>query len=99
MATVAEMFTLALRHHESGRLAQAEQVYQQILEADPQHADSHHLLGVLAYQMGHFEVALRSIHHALKLNNSNAAYFSNLGLAYESLGNMPQAVACYHQAL
>ena len=45
MPTVSEAFTLALQHHQAGNLPQAEQLYNQILQADPAHADTHHLLG------------------------------------------------------
>ena len=51
MATIAEALALALRHHQAGNLPQAEQLYRQILQADPSHAESCHLLGMLALQL------------------------------------------------
>ncbi len=45
-------FQQALRLHRAGRLAEAEQFYRQILAAVPNHADSLHMLGVLALQSG-----------------------------------------------
>src|SRR5438128_5958950 len=68
VATVAEVFALALQHHEAGHLNQAEQLYQQILDAEPYHADTHHSLGVLAFQRGNYESAVTLIHQALKFN-------------------------------
>ena len=53
MSTIEEVFQLAMEHHQAGRLPQAEQLYRQILSAAPQHADSQHLLGLLAHQSGH----------------------------------------------
>ncbi|MBL8827173.1 MAG: hypothetical protein JNM18_09315, partial [Planctomycetaceae bacterium] len=43
---------MAVRYHETGQLVQAENIYRQILEVDPTHADAWHLLGVVANQTG-----------------------------------------------
>ncbi|HYV39537.1 MAG TPA: tetratricopeptide repeat-containing glycosyltransferase family protein [Gemmataceae bacterium] len=99
MPTVAEIFTLAYRHHQNGAYAQAEQLYSQVLQMDPGHADAHHLLGVLAYQTGRFDQAIASIHKALALTPTAAHYHSNLGLAYRALRQFDQAVVCFREAL
>ena len=64
VATVAETFQTALRHHQAGNLDLAERLYQQILLADPDHGETHHLLGVLAFQKGQFDRAFDSIRQA-----------------------------------
>jgi protein O-GlcNAc transferase len=52
MATVFEAFAIAIQHHQARRLQAAEQVYRQILQVDPTHADSLHLLAVVNAQTG-----------------------------------------------
>jgi protein O-GlcNAc transferase len=99
VATVAEMFAVALQFHQSGQLRQAEQLYRQILQADPAHADAHHLLGVFAYQVGEFDQAVAAIGKAVTLNPHVAAYFSNLGAAHEAMGHKQDAGESYLQAL
>jgi Flp pilus assembly protein TadD len=99
MASIVEMLPIALQAHSAGYLNQAEQIYQQILEADPGHAEAHHMLGVLAYQTGRFDLACRSIQNAIALNPSAGAYHSNLGLAQEALGDISAAIAAYKHAL
>ncbi|MCS5659524.1 MAG: tetratricopeptide repeat protein, partial [Dehalococcoidia bacterium] len=42
----------AMQHHTAGRLPEAEKIYQQILQTDPNHPDALHLLGVIAHQVG-----------------------------------------------
>jgi protein O-GlcNAc transferase len=99
VATVAEVCTLAFQHHQAGNLQQAEQLYHQVLQADPSNADALHLLGVLAYQTGQFDKAVTFIQQALEVSPGAATCYSNLGLAQEALGQMAQAEASYHTAL
>jgi Tfp pilus assembly protein PilF len=47
-AVLAEAFG----HHQAGRLALAEPLYQRVLSAEPRHADALHLYGVLACRSG-----------------------------------------------
>jgi len=99
MPTVAEALTQALKYHRGGNFDQAERLYHLILQADPNHADAHHLLGVLAYQTGRFDLAVQSIGRALALNPKAAVYHSNLGLAQQALNQMEPALASFQEAL
>ena len=47
VATVEETLQAALAHHQAGRLAEAEDLYRQILAVAPNHADAQHLLGLV----------------------------------------------------
>jgi tetratricopeptide (TPR) repeat protein len=97
--TVAEAFAQALQLHQAGNLPQAERLYRQILQADPHHADSHHLLGVLAYQVGQYAPAIESIRHALTLNPYASVYHANLGVSQEAAGQIEAALASFREAL
>ena len=99
MATISEAFQIAIRHHQAGQLDLAEQIYRQILKAEPNHADSLHLLGLIAYQQGQFPTALELIGRAVALNPSADVYHNSLGLTYQGLGNSGEAIACYRRAL
>jgi protein O-GlcNAc transferase len=99
MTTVAEAFAQAVKHHQSGNLDQAEQLYYRVLQAHPTHADSHHLLGVLAFQMGQADRAVALIRQALAAQPETAIYYANLGRVYDELGREEEAAACYRQAL
>jgi tetratricopeptide (TPR) repeat protein len=93
------MCTNAIQHHQRRELAEAERIYRQILELDPRHADSLHLLGVLAHQVGRNDIAVELIRKAIAADKRPAAYHSNLGTAYQALGKLDEAVASYEQAL
>ncbi|HEY7299490.1 MAG TPA: tetratricopeptide repeat protein [Xanthobacteraceae bacterium] len=85
--------------HRAGQLAQAEQAYRQILKVDPDHADSLHLLGVIAHQTGHSDKAVELIGRAIRLNNQSADFHSNIGTAFHALGRLDEALSHYTRAL
>jgi protein O-GlcNAc transferase len=99
MPTVAEAFAMAVQQHQAGKLAEAEQLYRQILQADPNHADAWHLLGLLASQVGNHNVAIGCIAKAAALNPDFAEAHYNLGLAYHRLRRVEEAIACYSRAV
>jgi tetratricopeptide (TPR) repeat protein len=89
----------ALQFHQRGQLAEAERIYRQVLELDPHHADSLHLLGVLAHQVGRDDIAVELIRRAIVSDKRPAAFHSNLGTAYQALGKLEEAACCYERAL
>ena len=46
MTTISEALAIAIQHHHAGRLQAAEQIYRQILAAEPYHADAGIRVGV-----------------------------------------------------
>lgn len=95
----APLLAQALRFHQSGDLANAEQFYRQILDIDPDHADALHLLGVLAHQLDRNDVAEALIGRALGQCGTVAEYHGNYGSVLQALGRLPEAVASYERAL
>ncbi len=91
MTTSAETLQTALAHHQAGRLQQAEQLYRQLLQADPQHAGAMHLLGLIALQVGKPELAVQYISSAIRLNGNQAAFHANLGEALRASGRWDDA--------
>lgn len=82
--TLQQAFELALGHHQSGRLAEAEALYRQVLAAEPRHADALHMLGVLAHQVGRNDVAAELIGQAIVVAPGVADFHSNLGEAHRA---------------
>jgi predicted O-linked N-acetylglucosamine transferase (SPINDLY family) len=99
VTTISEALTIALAHHAAGRLPQAEQIYRQIIDAEPRHADALHLLGVIAHQVGQHATAEDYIGRAIAIRPQVATYHNNLGEAYRAQGKFPQAQACYRRGL
>ena len=87
------------RLHVAGRLPEAEAGYRQILAAAPRHADTLHMLGVLALQTGHPSPALSYIDRAIVEAPSTASYHVNRGNALLALRRAAEAEAACRQAL
>src|SRR5882724_4669250 len=76
---------LALQHHQSGRLREAETMYRQVLASQPAYADVLNLLGVLLHQTKRNDEALRAIERSIQINPRSAIYFNNHGLVLLAL--------------
>src|SRR5580704_14489515 len=96
---VASLFAEALALHQTGRLADAERAYYQILGVQPDHFDSLHLLGVIFHQRGSHAEAVRQIDSALKRNPNNVLALNNRGLALNELQRFDEALASYDRGL
>jgi tetratricopeptide (TPR) repeat protein len=93
------VFATALQQHQAGHLDAAEDLYWQVLAADSRHADSLHLLGVIAYQGGHHDLAVDRICRAIAINPRVASYHASLGNALEQQQRLEEAIACYRLAI
>jgi len=92
-------FTQAFEHHQAGRLDEAERLYRRMLAADARHADSLNMLGVVAFQKGDHELAIKLISEAITLNDCIAEFHSNLGIVLAHQGRNAEAVASHERAL
>src|SRR5271165_156835 len=96
---IDEMFAVAAHRHRAGQLKEAEHLYRQILQANPQHADTLHLLGVLSIQGGRNDIAVDLISKAIAENDRVPSFYNNLGNALKGLGRLQQAALSYEKAL
>jgi predicted O-linked N-acetylglucosamine transferase (SPINDLY family) len=94
-----EAFATAVGLHQSGRAAEAERLYRQIVQTDPRHCDALHMLGVLAMQVGRYEAAVDLIGRAIAENGRVPAFHNNLGNALKGWGRGEAALAAYGKAL
>ena len=97
--TIQQAFRSAVEHHQAGRLVEAEQLYQQILAEQPQHANAMLNLGLLTQQSGRKEAALDLIGRAVALNPSQAHAHNNLGVALKENGQRDAAIAAFRKAI
>src|SRR5438874_9599674 len=76
--SVQHAIQLALGHHQSGNLADAEVIYQRILFADSQHPQALHWLGLLLYQKGEIQSGIERMRRSIELAPGTAEFHSNL---------------------
>lgn len=91
-------FKSAIQHHKAGRLRQAENIYRQILKAQPDNPDAWHLLGLMAHQAGNINTAVELIGKAVHLDPNRAQFFRSLGDALKAQGNPDDAIASFERA-
>lgn len=85
---------LQARHFE-----QAEAYFQQVLQAQPDHADALRDLGILYYLQAQYATALPYLQQAVIQAPEQAMQYYSLGLVLEQLGQIEPAIAAYQQAL
>lgn len=90
---------MAVAHHQAGRLEDAEQIYRQILIAEPNNTDALHLLGLARHQAGNSESAAELIEKAHRLAPPQAFSLNSLGMAYLDLKRPEEAKKCFNRAL
>ena len=95
--SLQQAFDLALQHHQAGQFAEAESIYRQILDVNPEQAEALHLLGVLAAQSGRLDVALPLIVKAVSLEPVNPTFRASLDELFRRLRQPAEAVDNVHR--
>ncbi len=99
MATIAEALAQAVEYHQAGDVQRAEQIYRQIVQADPNHAETWCYLGVACLGAGRMEEAVAHYQRAIRIRPDHAAAHSDLGIALSQLNRRDEAVASLREAL
>ncbi len=88
-----------LAHFQSGRLAQAESMFNAVLSADPKNIDAMQLLGITLPQMGRPLEGEKLLRKAIRRNGKIARLHYNLGLVLEVQGKLKEAVMAFREAI
>jgi len=99
MEAIPERLAHAVRHHQAGRLREAETLYRCILADTPGEFHVLHLLGVLAHQTGRAQEAVELIRQALTLSGPDPVFASNLSAACLDAGLLDEAADAASAAL
>ncbi len=94
-----EMFEGASRASRAGQFETAVEICQMLLEHAPNHADVHHLLGVVYGRGGDQVRAAQQIRQAIALNSRMPSYHYNLAEALRRQSEWKLAEQSYRQAL
>jgi len=97
--TPDEAIATALLLQKEGELDAAEVLYRKVLDANPNHLDAIHYLGVLAYQYGDSDAAGRMLERVIAADPRHADAHSNLGMIRKAQGRLEAATAEYRRAI
>jgi tetratricopeptide (TPR) repeat protein len=97
--SAAQALQSAMMHHQNGNLPQAETLYKQILQANPNQPDALHLLGLIGKQRGDTETAVKLMNKALAIKPDYVEAHVNLGATLQQQNKLQAAAASYRKAL
>jgi tetratricopeptide (TPR) repeat protein len=96
---IPQVIALAEQHRDAGRLAEAENLCRQVLQAQPKYPGALHLLGIIAHQAGNVSAAIELVKQAIAANDRVALYHSNLGEMSRLSGRVEEAIAAGRRAI
>jgi tetratricopeptide (TPR) repeat protein len=99
MATAAELLALARRRHQTGDLAGAAQLYRQVVQAEPTHAEALALLALACHQQGNLVEAEGWYRRALALRPADAETHFRLGMVLMALGRAGEAAGHFRETV
>jgi predicted TPR repeat methyltransferase len=97
--TVGEAMQMALTFQQRGQLAEAEKIYERVLEVAPDHPDIVHFYGVLLHQLGRSDEAIATIRRSLELEPDRAECYNNLGIILRAKERYDEAAEAYARAV
>jgi tetratricopeptide (TPR) repeat protein len=89
----------AVALQQNGALAEAEELYRELLAARPRHFDALQLLGALMLQQGRLDEGAAQLQRALEIDAKQPALHSNLSYALNALQRPAEALASANRAL
>jgi len=97
---VAELFARGIALEEDpNNQAQAMEMYQQVLELDPDHAAAHINLGTLHYNRQEYALAEKHYRRAIEVDARYALAYFDLGNVLDETGRVAEAIQTYAIAL
>ena len=96
---IAPMLATATRHHQAGRLDEAEAMYQEILQKYPDQPDALQYMGLIAHHKNNSQSAIDLLRKAISINPFSADYYVNLGAIFKHNGRLRDALECYQTAI
>jgi len=93
------LFKNACEKHQAGELGEAEQLYRQLLESNPNCAEALNNLGNIYRSLGKFDTAEATYRRAIACRSDFAEAYGNLGLLLQESHRFDESMRVYQQAL
>jgi tetratricopeptide (TPR) repeat protein len=96
--TAAALYQAGLRHRQAGKPLDAQLCAQEALAIDPNHADTLHLLGRLAFDAGQYDHAVEWLTRAIR-GDPRPDYLASLGNTLQRQGRHEDALKAFDKAV
>lgn len=96
---VEELIARALNWHRQGRVDEAENLYKQVLAAEPGNPIATHFTGMVAWHRGDVALAEKLMRESIVRDGTVPDFHSNLGLLLRDTGRTDEALAAFARTL
>ena len=94
-----QLLMLAEQKRRHNFLGDADELIRRAIAAEPDNAEAHHMLGIVAHQSGKLPEAIGHLRRATALAPDQAHYFANLGEMCRLAGRIDDAIIAGNRAL
>jgi tetratricopeptide (TPR) repeat protein len=89
----------AFEYFQTGNFQAAEELLRRILVIHPYNPGIHNNLGLILYDKGQIEEAIKHFQRAIILEPGLADAYYNLGIGFERKGQLDKAITCYQKTI
>ena len=97
--TINEVFNLAVKNHQEGKIDIAQEHYNQVLKINPNHSQAHNNLGVIFEKLEDYNKAKSCYEKAIEIAPNRADAHNNLGAILQELGEKQKAKECFEKTI
>ena len=97
--TIKETFDLAVQNHQNNKLNVAQDLYNKILEIDPNYVPALNNIGLIYQGLRENQKAKECYEKAIEINPNYAIARNNLGNIFKDLGEYQKAKDCFEKAI
>jgi tetratricopeptide (TPR) repeat protein len=97
--TIEETLNLAIKNHQEGKTDIAQNLYNKILEIDPNHSQTLNNIGIIFTNLKNYQKAKECFEQVIEINLNYADAHNNLGTIFLTLGENQKAKSCYEKAI
>ena len=94
-----EKFTLAVQSQQKGNFEVAKNLYNKILEVEPNFIDAQNNLGNVFKELGENQKAISCYEKAIEIDPTFLSAHNNLGVLFNKLEEKQKAISCYEKAI